>query len=65
MAVYSYIEGQVLELNWLLILVSIQLFFAVLVIGYGSELINLHRWLQRNNIVTFDLVIFNREKEVN
>lgn len=44
-AVFAMIERSLMQKTGLLILASIYLFFSLLTIAYGSELISLHRWL--------------------
>jgi hypothetical protein len=44
-AVFAMIERSLMQKTGLLVLASIYLFFSLLTIAYGSELISLHRWL--------------------
>jgi hypothetical protein len=61
-SIIGFIDGTIMEKTWMVVMVVIFMFMNLVAIGFDSELIHLHRWMQEYGIGTFDVVLFEREK---
>ena len=58
----AIIDGNIFCETWMVVFVIFLMVLNLVAIGFDSELINLHRWMQSYGVGTFDVVLFEREK---
>ena len=58
----AIIDGNIFCETWMVVFVIFLMGLNLVAIGFDSELINLHRWMQSYGVGTFDVVLFEREK---